>query len=351
MSKNKNLVSVIVPIYNAEKYLDKCISSIINQTYSNLEIILINDGSKDNSLYICNKYAKNDNRIIIIDKENEGVSISRNKGIEISSGEWISFIDADDWLEPNMYEVMLSKCKNEELDVIVCNCYINNNNEVKNSFLTLDDTFYNKEEINVLQKKFLCKGIKKYKPYVWGMGAPWCKLYKSRLIRENDIKFVPGLTRNEDGLFNLYILEYAQKLLYIPKCLYHYRVLSNSLSHGKQENIIKNTEKNIDELIKFADKFNKDKIFVNGVYTRVITSTQQYLQYLFFYDINIKTYKKRKKQILNLMKKDRYDIACQKFNYSTMTFFEKIYCFCFKHKLILILLLLVKSREFIKNKY
>lgn len=350
MNKNEKLVSIIVPIYNAEKYLEKCISSIINQTYSNLEIILINDGSKDKSIDICNKYAKMDNRIIVIDKENEGVSIARNKGIQIANGEWISFIDADDWIEPNMYEVMLSKSKNKELDVVICNCYINkNNNEVKNSFLTLNDTFYNKEEINVFQRKFLCKGIKKYKPYVWGIGAPWCKLYRSKLIKENDIKFVPGLTRNEDGLFNLYIFEYAKKLLYVSECLYHYRILSSSLSHGKQENIVKNTEKNLDELIKFADKFNKDEIFVNGVYSRIITSTQQYLQYLFFYDINIKSYKKKKKEILNLMKQDRYHTACKKFSYSTMTFFEKIYCFCFKHKLILSLLLLVKSRQFIKK--
>lgn len=351
MSKKDDLISIIVPIYNAEKYLSECIESIIKQTYTKLEIILVNDGSKDKSLELCNYYKERDSRIRVIDKENEGVSIARNTGINLSTGEWISFIDADDWIEPDMYELMLSKCKNEKADIILCNCFINkNNNEIKNSFLTLQETFYKKKEIEIFQKKFLCKGIKEYKPYVWGIGAPWGKLYNSKLIKDNGINFVPGLTRNEDGLFNLYALEYAQKIFYLPKCSYHYRVLDNSLSHGKQENIIENTEKNLDELVKFANKFDKDEIFVNGVYSRVITSTQQYLQYLFFYDVNIKTYKERKNEILNLMKKERYVIACKKFNYSTMTFFEKIYCFCYKHKLILILLFLVKIREFIKNK-
>lgn len=350
MSKDEDLISIIIPVYNAEKYLEKCIDSIIKQTYSSLEIILINDGSKDRSLDICYKYANDDKRIVVIDKKNEGVSIARNKGIEIATGKWISFIDADDWIELDMYENMIRKSKNSELDIVICNCYINKGeNEDKNDFLSNKDRIYNKDEITIFQQKFLCKGIKEYKPYVWGIGAPWCKLYRSKLLKENNIRFIPGLTRNEDGLFNLYALEYARKLLYIPQCLYHYRVLSDSLSHGKQLNIIENTEKNLNELIKFAEKFNKDKIFINGVYSRIITSTQQYLQYLFFYDINILEYNKKKKELLKLMREDIYFNACKKFEYKTMAFTEKIYCFCFKHKLIFSLFLLVKIREFIKR--
>lgn len=350
MKKDEDLISIIIPVYNAEKYLEKCIDSIIKQTYSSLEIILINDGSSDRSLQICNRYLKYDKRIMVINKKNEGVSIARNKGIEIAKGKWISFIDADDWIEPEMYENMISKSKNEELDVVICNCYINKgNNEEKNKFLSSQDRIYNKDDIIIFQQKFLCKGIKKYKPYVWGIGAPWCKLYSSKLLKDNNIRFVPGLTRNEDGLFNLYVFEYARKLLYIPQCLYHYRILSNSLSHGKQLNIIENTERNLNELMKFAKKFNKDEIFINGVYSRIITSTQQYLQYLFFYDINILEYNKRKKELLQLMRKDIYFNACKKFEYKTMKFTEKIYCFCFKHKLIFSLFLLVKIREVIKR--
>ena len=103
------LISVVVPVYNAEKYLDKCIQSIINQKYSNLEIILVDDGSKDNSLELCKKYAESDKRIKVIHKENEGVSTARNSGIEVASGDFIAFIDSDDYIDENMYFNMMQK--------------------------------------------------------------------------------------------------------------------------------------------------------------------------------------------------------------------------------------------------
>ena len=99
-----SLISVIVPIYNVEKYLDKCIESIVNQTYKNLEIILVDDESPDNCPEICDKWAERDSRIKVIHKENGGAGSARNAGIEASSGEWIGFVDGDDWIEPNMYE-------------------------------------------------------------------------------------------------------------------------------------------------------------------------------------------------------------------------------------------------------
>lgn len=351
MSKGEKLISIIIPIYNAEKYLEKCISSILNQTYSNLEIILINDGSKDRSLDMCKEYAKNDKRIIVIDKENEGVSIARNEGIEIANGDWISFIDADDWINMDMFEKLIYIGNGEIFDVIMCNCYINKeNDEIINSSLSNYDLCYCKKEINILQQKFLCKGINEYKPYVWGIGTPWCKLYKSSLIKENNIRFVPGLTRNEDGLFNLYVFEYSNKILYTPEAYYHYRVLSNSLSHGKQKDIISNTEKNLFELKRFAKDFNKDEIFINGVYSRIITSTQLYLKDYYFYDVSFNTYFHKKKELIKLMETELYLEGVKKVKYYTMSFSEKIYSFCFKHKLILCLLLLVKLREKFKNK-
>lgn len=350
MIEENDLISIIVPVYNAEKYLAKCIESIINQTYSNLEIILINDGSTDNSLEICNIYSKQDNRIKIIDKKNEGVSVARNLGIETSRGKWISFIDSDDWVDKDMFEKMAMKAKNSNFDIVICNCYINKDgNEHKNSALSSEDLIFNKDGINILQNKFLCKGVKEYRPYVWGIGAPWCKIYSSKLIKENNINFVPGLTRNEDGLFNLYAFEYSNKVLYLPDSYYHYRVLSESLSHSKQNNIIVNTEKNLYELIKFRDKFNKDNIFHDGINARIITATQQYLKDYFFYDINMNSYKDMKKELLMLMKKDLYANACKKIKYSVMTLSEKLYCFCFKYKLIFILLLMVKLREKVKK--
>ena len=111
-----NKVSIIVPIYNAEKWLEKCINSIIKQLYHNIEILLVNDGSTDKSLEICQKFAKKDNRIIIIDKPNEGVSKSRNIGIEKATGEYIKFVDSDDWLEENTCEELVELIEKEKTD-------------------------------------------------------------------------------------------------------------------------------------------------------------------------------------------------------------------------------------------
>ena len=117
----KDKVSIIVPVYNNEKFLEKCLDSIINQSYKNLEILLINDGSKDNSLKIMRQYAKKDKRIIIIDKENEGVSKARNDGIRASSGEYITFVDSDDYIEFNEIEEMYKAIKENNVDMVRTN--------------------------------------------------------------------------------------------------------------------------------------------------------------------------------------------------------------------------------------
>ena len=115
-----SLVSIIVPVYNAAKYLSRCLNSVVNQTYSNLEIILINDGSTDSSLDICKKYAKEDKRVILVNKNNEGVSIARNEGMQKSSGEYIAFLDADDWITPNYIEQLMIPFSNENVDISIC---------------------------------------------------------------------------------------------------------------------------------------------------------------------------------------------------------------------------------------
>ena len=120
MNQNSKIISIIVPIYNSEKYLERCINSILNQTYTNFELILINDGSKDSSLKICRKYASKDNRIVVIDKENEGVSIARNMGIQRAKGELISFVDADDYIEKTFLEDMLNVMSKYNVDYVTC---------------------------------------------------------------------------------------------------------------------------------------------------------------------------------------------------------------------------------------
>lgn len=114
------MISIIIPIYNVEKYLSKCIESLVGQTYKDIEIILINDGSPDHCLSICEQYSKKDNRIIVINQENKGVSAARNAGLKIAKGEYIGFIDPDDWIAVDMYEGLHSVIKQSDVDMVIC---------------------------------------------------------------------------------------------------------------------------------------------------------------------------------------------------------------------------------------
>ena len=114
-----DLISIIVPVYNVEKYIHECVDSIINQTYKNIEIILVDDGSPDNCGKICDEYAKKDNRIKVIHKPNGGLSDARNHGIDVANGEWLMFIDSDDWIEPNMAEKLLHSALNNKADLAI----------------------------------------------------------------------------------------------------------------------------------------------------------------------------------------------------------------------------------------
>ena len=117
--KEEKKVSVIVPVYNAEKYLEKCVNSIVNQTYKNLEIILINDGSKDNSLALCKKFNA-DARVVVIDQENRGAAGARNSGISVATGDYISFVDADDWVENSFIEKLVNLIQSTDSDISIC---------------------------------------------------------------------------------------------------------------------------------------------------------------------------------------------------------------------------------------
>ena len=116
-------ISVIVPVYKVESYLEQCISSIIKQTYKNLEIILVNDGSPDNCGKLCDIYAKKDSRIKVIHKKNGGLSDARNVALDIATGDYIGFVDSDDWININMYEVLINEAKNEDADIVECKFY------------------------------------------------------------------------------------------------------------------------------------------------------------------------------------------------------------------------------------
>ena len=205
---NKNLLSVIIPVYNAEKYIEDCLESIIKQTYKNLEIILVDDGSTDNSYKLCENYMSKDNRIKVFHKENGGVSSARNLGIDNASGEYITFVDIDDSLSADMYEKMMTKLISEKADICVCNYQ-----EVLKNKKVLSKHDYS---FGCFEKEEVLRGYlnDKFSPYVWD------KIYKLNIVKEN--KFNSHVLVCEDALFNLNICFYAKKIVAIDEYLYMY---------------------------------------------------------------------------------------------------------------------------------
>lgn len=212
------LISIIVPIYNVEKYLNRCIESIVNQTYKNLEIILVDDGSPDNCPQICDEWKEKDNRIVVIHKENGGLSDARNAGLNIAQGEYIAFVDSDDWIDKNYLFILYKAVDEKDADLSVCNLKMVY--ESQENIKDTDETVYELQDITHEQAMY---------DILHGQGiraVAWNKLYKRNLIIEE--RFKKGKI-HEDEFFTYKIVDKANKIIYIDVPLYNYFQRKNSI--------------------------------------------------------------------------------------------------------------------------
>lgn len=214
-------ISVIVPIYNVEKYLDRCIQSIINQTYRNLEIILVDDGSTDNCSNICDKYAKRDDRIKVIHKKNGGLADARNKGLEIITGEYVGFIDSDDYIDKDMYEYLYSLIQKNNADISICGKYIVYEDGRKIGT--------NKEsDLAILDSK---QALIQLNSFSFFNMSVCDKLYKRKIV--SGIEFPFG-KKSEDYFVTYQYFARAKKIVASKQPKYYYFQRSNSISRGKK---------------------------------------------------------------------------------------------------------------------
>ena len=221
------LVSIIVPIYNSAKDMVPCLESIKSQKYQNLEVLLVNDGSSDASLEICRMYARLDSRIIIINKENSGVSGTRNVAIERAKGEYLQFVDSDDQLDPNATRLLVEAALETESDLVICN-YCSGLPEGKKTGKTTVYGYmppYTKMD----KSQFACCLMEE--PASFYYGVMWNKLYRREIIMAHDIRCDEEFTWSEDMLFNLSYIRYADSFYAIRTPLYYYsRRRKHSLS-------------------------------------------------------------------------------------------------------------------------
>ncbi len=225
------MISVIVPVYNTEKYLRKCVESICNQTYQDLEIVLVDDGSQDSSSSICDELAREDKRIKVIHKSNGGSTSARNAGLAVTSGEYIGFVDSDDWIEPEMYEVLLENCMEKQADIAVANKFINHEKSQYCDVLYVPAGVYEKEQEIVVKNIFytedyLARGIS---PNLWD------KLFKRELLLRHQARVDERTKFAEDDICVYSALLDADRVVIIDKALYHYRMHAASVCHTPDE--------------------------------------------------------------------------------------------------------------------
>lgn len=220
-------VSIIVPVYQVEDYIDQCIQSLVCQTFNNIEIILVDDGSTDKSGEICDSWSIKDKRIKSIHTENRGVSFARNIGINEAVGHWICFVDGDDYADNQMIEIMYEQAKKSDSDIVIGDYTSSAGSHTKVEYF-----FENKCKFNqVNRQELILDTVLEKRTNITSVGVPWGKLYRTEFIKHNNLEFYIGLKRKQDIVFNIECFINANVILYIHEPIYYYRKNINSATH------------------------------------------------------------------------------------------------------------------------
>lgn len=246
-------VSIIIPAFNAENTISKSILSVLNQSYKDIELIIINDGSTDSTLTIIENFRKNDNRIKILDGRNNGVSVARNSGIDKSTGEYLMFLDADDYLESEAIEVLLKTILKYDTDMVSASFKRVNKFEQEPEKTLLREGYFDKNDLKkeIYPYILATKSLKDYIPLTF-----CTKLYSSNFIKDNKIKFLPSLKVAEDNLFSLTCFLNAESFYYLPNFkAYNYVKNSESVTNSYITNCWKNLKRFFKEIEKLSSTF------------------------------------------------------------------------------------------------
>ena len=277
--KEQPQVSIIVPVYNVENYIERCLNSLVNQTFKDIEIITINDGSTDKSLELLNKYAKEDIRISVIDLGDEGVSYCRNLGIEKANGKYIMFVDSDDWIDFNMVEVMYKKAEENNIDLVMCSYIREFKDHSKEKIFNLpEEIIYKEDKVkNELLRKLVgpVKEELSNPEMLDALGTVWGKLYRADIFKENKINFVDlkEIGSAEDTLFNIFTFNYLKKVMFLNKPMYHYWRDNPKSVTSQYNSKLKEQRKVFFKYISdFIKENNFEQVFEEALNNRICTS-------------------------------------------------------------------------------
>ena len=300
------LISVIIAVYNTEKYLCQCLDSVVNQTYTNLEIILVDDGSTDRSSEICKQYAQQDQRVQYIRQNNSGVSAARNNGLRAATGEYVYFADSDDFLELNMLEILYRLAQEHHAQIAACHW----KSEFDDSTAQLGENMWEyPRSVELFSAEEAMISLLRFKSY---LGFGWNKLFEIKLLRENHIEFDESLKMLEDELLCCLAIERTERVVYTNLKLYHYRLTGMSSTRGKNfnPNMLQRVSA-IDKIEAVSKRFDSEAVIRAFIDRRMIVDIEakNYLAHHHVY--NVSEWKLCKKRI----REHLFTYLCRKGNY------------------------------------
>ena len=351
----KDKISIIVPVFNVEHFLRKSLDSIVKQTYKNIEVICVNDGSQDNCLDILKEYAAKDNRVVIVDKKNEGVAAARNDAMKIATGEYFMFADGDDWLELNACERLMQVMKEFNPDVIMYSYF----REYSDKSLTKDNIFpenfiiFDEAGCRQLHRRHAgAIGEELRHPENFDAICSLCtKLFKGDIIREHrEIRYIDNkiIGTYGDGLLNMFYYKYVQKAVFISDHLYHYRKTNeDSIVNSYKENFQKRWNNLFDIIQQYIYNNGLGDDFKEGLRNRIAVSSMG----LGLNAISAKTnFWSKYKELKAVLNDNRYHDAIKGLEISLMPLYWKAFYVVCRYKMVMIYFSLLCAIRYLKSK-
>lgn len=325
-------ISIVVPIYNVEKYLGQCIESLIAQNYLDLEIILVNDGSTDGCLKICKEYEKKDDRIVVVNQPNRGANSARNAGMKKATGDWICFIDGDDWVDGNLCNEV-STFFNNNIDILFYNTREHLNNNVREYKRGNDSFMLREQDFMEMQYATLNRlGKYKYNYEVIDSVNVIDKVYRLEFLRENGLFFDETLPKLQDLLFNLNVYNYAKNGIYIGKTLYNYRIHEESVSKRFQKDLIKKYDAINLALERFVLE-KSDEQLLKAYAERISTNIRTCVVRCICNPKNPASFIERRELFRNILEKEPYKREIKKCDLKQFPLQERIISWMIRNKL------------------
>lgn len=336
----KPIISIVMPVYNVEKYIRQCLESIKHQTFSNFEVIIVDDGSPDNSDSIYKEYVNIDKRFKVIKKENGGVSKARNTGLEAASGDYVIFIDSDDWLPVDALETLYNKATESGADITIGDATIAYDTGV-NEYVHLFNNEFCTENTDFIRdyKKAILGYVYNPLPYggkcnmATGLGGPWNKLIRREILVKNNLRYDPYvLGIFDDCLFTLNLLNCVRIVSYVPKSVYFYRIIASSLIHKYRANALNVSDRIFERINEFISTQEEPEEFKRPYAFYIVRRFDETLGNYFFASGNKKLFWKRMKELKRTITNEPYMSAFEEVEINKLHKSRKAICQCARRR-------------------